>query len=396
MPTTPFERWVTRLLAWLAEVEGTGTDASFADDGQGGPAATPEHPVRGPIDQPDPARSPAPDFNALALELFSLQFQHVEPYRRYCEHLGQTPDRVADWSAIPCIPAAGFKEFDLTSLPAQDRQTVFHSSGTTGHRPGRHYHSPASLELYEGSLLPWFARHLLPDRPRMRILSLVPSASEAPNSSLAHMLTTVLRHHGTASSLSVGRVGTDGNWHLDLDQTLAELEAACTHSEPLLLAGTAFGFVYLLDALSKQRLRIALPAESRLMETGGYKGRSRALSKPELYSALTRTLGIPATHVVSEYGMSELSSQAYDRQVGELSARRFRFPPWCAGRVVSPETGLGAAPGEIGLLQVVDLANARSVLAVQTEDLAIARQDGFDYAGRAGAAEGRGCSLMHP
>ena len=396
MATTSFEPWVIRLLAWLDWAGSADDAASLADHPPGGPGPAPEHPLCSAPNQPDAARESAPDFNALALELFALQFLHVEPYRRYCEHLGQSPDCVSNWSAIPCIPAAGFKEFDLTSLPAQDRRTVFHSSGTTGHHPGRHYHSPASLELYERSLRPWFARHLLPDRPRMRILSLVPPASQAPNSSLAHMLTTVLRHHGTSPSLSAGRVGPDGIWSLDLDRILAELESACTNAEPLLLTGTAFGFVHLLDALSKRRLRTTLPAGSRLMETGGYKGRSRALSKTALHSALTRTLGIPEPHIVSEYGMSELSSQAYDRPVGGSPPRRFRFPPWCAWRVISPETGQSAALGETGLLQVIDLANAFSVLAVQTEDLAIAREDGFDYAGRARAAEGRGCSLMHP
>jgi len=340
-------------------------------------------------------QEPAPGFNDLALDLFALQFRLVEPYQRYCEHLGLTPNRVSEWSAIPCIPTAGFKEFELTSLPKHERTTAFHSSGTTGQNPGRHVHSPASLRLYERSLIPWFKQHLLPDRPRMRILSLVPPAGEAPHSSLAHMLTTVLQCLGDPRSRHAGCLTNQATWELDLQCILDELNSACTESCPLLIAGTAFGFVHLLDALNQRRQQFALPPGSRLMETGGYKGRSRSLPKARLHAALTRTLGITATHIVSEYGMSELSSQAYDRPVGNASPPRFRFPPWCMPRVVSPETGLEVASGETGLLHVIDLANTFSVLAVQTEDLAIKREDGFDFVGRARAAEARGCSLMH-
>ncbi len=396
MQQSTFEVWVTRLLGWLDEAGRTGVAPPDGDHPPGDPATAPGDPAGHPTGQPKPDRQPSPAFNTLALELFALQFQRVEPYRRYCEHLGRTPDHLSDWRAIPCIPTAGFKEFDLTSLPPDNRPKVFYSSGTTGQQVSRHYHSDASLEIYEHSLLPWFARHLLPDRPSMRILSLVPPTAEAPNSSLAHMLTAVLRRHGTAPSHGACHISPQGTWDLDLDLVLRELQSACAANEPLLLTGTAFGFVHLLEALGNRRLRVVLPAGSRLMETGGYKGRSRALAKAELYSALTRALGIPEANIVSEYGMSELSSQAYDRQAGKLSPRRLRFPPWCAPRVVSPETGAGVEPGESGLLEVIDLANAFSVLAVQTEDLAIAHEDGFEYAGRACAAEVRGCSLMHP
>jgi hypothetical protein len=209
------------------------------------------------------------------------------------------------------------------------------------------------------------------------------------------MVATVLQRLGSPQSRHAAHLTNQATWELDLDAILDELNSACAESSPLLIAGTAFGFVHLLDALSLRHQQFALPPGSRLMETGGYKGRSRSLPKAQLHAALTRSLGINATHIVSEYGMSELSSQAYDRQVGESSTPRFRFPPWCGSRVVSPETGREVARGQTGLLQVFDLANAFSVLAVQTEDLAIQHEDGFDYVGRARATEARGCSLMH-
>ncbi len=133
------------------------------------------------------------------------------------------------------------------------------------------------------------------------------------------------------------------------------------------------------------------------METGGYKGRSRNLPQAELHALLTRYLGVPPSHIVCEYGMSELSSQAYDWQAEDGTrneARVFRFPPWARARVVSPETGREVAEGETGLIQVFDLANVRSVMAIQTEDLARRRGTAFELLGRPDATEPRGCSLM--
>ena len=125
------------------------------------------------------------------------------------------------------------------------------------------------------------------------------------------------------------------------------------------------------------------------METGGYKSRSRSLPKAELHSLITEWLGVPPSQVVCEYGMSELSSQAYDCELGKAdrrvrsNSRIFHFPPWARAQVVSPETGREVAEGETGLIRVFDLANVFSVMAIQTEDLAVRRGDGFELIGRA-------------
>jgi hypothetical protein len=124
------------------------------------------------------------------------------------------------------------------------------------------------------------------------------------------------------------------------------------------------------------------------METGGYKGRSREVPKGELRGLISKFLGVGEPGIVTEYGMSELSSQAYDR------AGVFQFPPWARAQVVSPETGAEAGEGETGLLRVFDLGNIWSVMAVQTEDLAARRGNGFELLGRSAESEPRGCSLM--
>ncbi len=135
------------------------------------------------------------------------------------------------------------------------------------------------------------------------------------------------------------------------------------------------------------------------METGGYKNRSRSMPKTELHSLITKFLGVPAENIICEYGMSELSSQAYDSIQSskfkvQNSERQFHFPPWARVQIISPETGREVADGETGLIRIFDLANMFSVAAIQTEDLGIRRGDGFELIGRAQLAKPRGCSLM--
>jgi hypothetical protein len=163
-----------------------------------------------------------------------------------------------------------------------------------------------------------------------------------------------------------------------------------------------------LDYLVARDRRVELSAGSLVMETGGYKNRSRALPKAELHALITERLGVPRENIICEYGMSELSSQAYDvasdkrhgtREGGvsrhsSLVTRHFSFPPWARVQIISPETGTKVAEGETGLIRVFDLANVFSVMAIQTEDLGIRRGDGFELIGRAQLAEPRGCSLM--
>jgi Acyl-protein synthetase, LuxE len=375
------------------------------------------------------------DFEALAKQLFALQFEHNGAYRRLCEARGARPDTVAHWTDIPAAPTSAFKEFDLSCLPVEERTTVFHSSGTTGQPPSRHFHNARSLALYEASLLRWFAVHLLPRRmtgsagipagvwlhgwdagrnagaPDARagkpatcgLAVLTPPPSQAPHSSLVHMFETIRREAGWEGSAFVGKVAKDGAWTLDAGAALERLRAASGSGQPLLMLGTAFSFVQLLDHLADRDLCFQLPPGSCVLETGGYKGRSRSLPKPALHSLITQRLGIPSTHIVCEYGMSELSSQAYHWEIGGVAAESpglansdisFRFPPWARVQIVSPETGLEAGQGETGLIRVFDLANVYSVMAIQTEDLGIRRGDGFELVGRAAEAEARGCSLM--
>jgi hypothetical protein len=340
-------------------------------------------------------------FNELALELFAMQFAHNRAYRGFCEARKVTPVSVTHWSSIPAMPAVGFKELELTSLPGEERTRVFHSSGTTGQQSSRHFHNAESIAIYEASLLPWFQAHLLPERNlKISFVALTPPPEQAPHSSLAHMFETVGHEPSPHDFVFTGTVGRDGAWGVDLEKTLAVLHECTTANRPVLLLGTAFGFVHLLDFLAGKNIALKLPTGSRALETGGYKGRSRTMPKAELHELITQRLGVLPLRIVCEYGMSELSSQAYDLRIQDQNVpvespeRIFKFPPWARVQIVSPETGREVREGETGLIRIFDLANVRSVMAIQTEDLGIRRDDGFELVGRAAIAEPRGCSLM--
>jgi hypothetical protein len=338
-------------------------------------------------------------FNRLALDLFQAQLEHNAAYRKFCQRRGCLSP--SHWREIPAIPAVAFKELELTSIPLAERSTVFHSSGTSEHRPSRHYHHAASLALYEASLWPWFQRHFGDARSVSRLLFLTPSPRQAPHSSLVHMFDTVRQAFTDRPSAFLGKVEPEtGAWTLPLERLLTMLRSAANLGESVGILGTAFQFVHLLDDLSERGEIIALPPGSRVMETGGYKGRSRALPRETLHEMIRHRLGIPTSHILSEYGMSELSSQAYNRVVSETpiceseTLPSFLFPPWARVEIISPETHREVADGEAGLIRIVDLANVWSVLAVQTEDLGLRRGAGFELLGRSAQAEPRGCSLQ--
>jgi hypothetical protein len=250
-----------------------------------------------------------------------------------------------------------------------------------------------TLELYEASLLPTFCRFMFPefllpeDRAAMRVLA--PSQIEQPDSSLSHMFRVVLDALGEPESdFDVE------NGELLFDRVLTVLVESAASEVPITLCGTAFAFVHLIDHMNERGVLIGLPSASRIMETGGFKGRSREIPSTELYAEFKRVLGIPAERIVNQYGMTELGSQFYDSVIRAPSEPRRKLgPPWARVVVVDPETGHQAATGHVGSIVVIDLANTGSVLALRTGDLGRAVLDGFEVIGRGPGEDARGCSI---
>jgi hypothetical protein len=329
-------------------------------------------------------------FEELALELFSHQFERCEPFARFCRSRGCTPSSVSSWREIPAVPTGAFKEMALRSFPAERGCHVFRTSGTSTRKRGELHLD--TLALYEASLLPSFERHLLPDLgegERMRMAILAPSPQEAPDSSLSHMFGVVLERCGDRESGFL----VEGD-QLQTARLLDGLERAAAGGVAALVCGTAFALVHLLEAMESAGRRIALPAGSRAMETGGFKGRSRELGRDELYRRLHSALGLPPDRIVNQYGMTELGSQFYDSVLRfPGTPRRKLGPPWARVRIIDPESEEEAPHGEIGVVTILDLANTGSVLAVRSADLGRAVGDGFEVLGREPGAEARGCSV---
>lgn len=341
-------------------------------------------------------------FNDYSLELTALQSRANPRFSAWMNKSNRGVSRMHHWNKIPAISTHAFKVLDWSCVPELDRTRVFYSSGTTGDETSKHWHSDASLELYEELLLLWFREHPPWDLKQLMVkecVFLTPEPSRVPHSSLVHMFSTIAKDLPEAvPHRFIGQLAEDGTWGLPMEQTIQMLGEL---KHPVCLFGTAFLFVHLLDYMEKEDRQLTLPEGSMVFETGGYKGKSREIPKEQLYMQLAVGLGMEKRHFICEYGMSELSSQAYDVQIESehmstfgATPRRFQFPPWARCRVISPETGLEVGYGETGMVHVIDLANIWSCLSVLTEDVAIRHQDGFELIGRSVDAVPRGCSLM--
>jgi hypothetical protein len=323
-------------------------------------------------------------FEHIALELFAYQYRHNTAYRRLSDVYGAEPTSVREWRAIPAVPAGAFKEARLATFPPEEEIATFRTSGSTTERRGELHLD--TLDLYEASLRATFGAWICPDVERIRFAVLAPSARDAPDSSLSHMFDVAVREHGTRGSRFW--LGPDG-W--DPDALTGDLRGA---REPVALVGTAFAFVHLLDHLAARGERLELPEGSRIMETGGFKGRSREMPREELHALLARELGVPPCRIVNQYGMCELGSQFYEPSIATgTETTTKRVPPWVRTRAVDPSTLEDVPAGRTGILVHYDLANTGSVLAVQTSDLGRIVGGGFEVFGRAVGAGLRGCSL---
>jgi hypothetical protein len=309
----------------------------------------------------------AGEFDKLSIALFEYQFAHNKPYRRLCEGLKVLPSTIRSWRDIPAVPAAAFKRFDLTCRPIAECPTVFYSSGTTTQEASRHWMDADALHLYETSLRVGYKDAIGGTK---EIWALMPSAQAAPHSSLSHML---------------GALGAKRWFWEDADDLAEALRLAGDRS--IALFGTAFYFV---DYFDQHVEPIDLPTGSIIIETGGYKGRTREVPREELYRLFTERFGVRTDLCYGEYGMCEMASQFYSQ--GALGS--FRGLHWVRTRSIDPISGQDACHGSPGLLRHYDLANFNSVMAIQTQDLGVIQPDGsFTLLGRAPQAEVRGCSL---
>jgi hypothetical protein len=329
------------------------------------------------------------EFRDLALQAFTLQFDRIPAFRAFCEGRGRTPRTVKRWEDVPPVPASAFKRLELCAGDSGPPEAVFRTSGTTRGEAERGRHPVPRLELYRRSLLPPFRAHVMAARGRIRFVSLVPSPDELPHSSLSFMVGAAATELASDVDWLVDAAGV-----LDLARLRAIARRAAHAREPILLLGTALALLNALDRLRGESLG-QLPPGSRIMETGGFKGSGREISRADLYARLSEATGLRPERIVSEYGMTELLSQLYEPVLSEGPGARGTHvpPPWLKVRALDPVTLEEMPPGEEGLLCFFDLANAGSVCHVLTEDVGSVVQGRVRLAGRAPGAEARGCSL---
>ncbi len=329
-------------------------------------------------------------FDDLALQVFAHQFDSIPAYRRVCEQRNRTPDNVGDWRDIPPVPTLAFKELDLCCAPPE---RVFLTTGTTTAAQRRGRHALPDLRLYRAAAVTGLKEFLFPDVANMRLLSLIPSTSERPESSLAQMVSWAMDEFASAGS----GVFADAE-HVDIDGFAAALRDSERDGAPACIFTTTGTLIRVFDYYRIHGWNFRLPHGSRLMDTGGAKGAPRPMSAHGVLQATWSTFAIPGYFCANEYGMAELSSQFYDnvirdRYAGRGTHRAKAGPHWVRTMVLDPVTLREVPPGTSGLLCHVDLANTGTALAVLTEDVGRTVADGFELLGRAVGAETRGCSL---
>ena len=310
------------------------------------------------------------DFNRVALAVFRHQFKHNSVYRSFCDLLYKHPSDVKTLKQIPFLPIQFFKSHKVVST-TKPSEATFTSSGTTGSIVSKHFVS--DLEIYKHSFRYGF-KSFYGAVEDYTVLALLPSYLEREGSSLVYMANDMIEQSKQPES---------GFYLHDLEalkNTLLRLEAK---AEKTLLIGVSYA---LLDLIESHSFNLK---HTIVMETGGMKGQRKELVKSELHSILRHGFGIDKIH--SEYGMTELLSQAYSKGDGV-----FEMPSWMKILTRDPEDALSIQPiGKSGGVNVIDLANINSCAFIATQDLGRIHVNGsFEILGRFDESDIRGCNLM--
>lgn len=310
------------------------------------------------------------DFDEISLEVFSYQFQHNPVYKEFCLLLQRTPQNVFLVEDIPFLPIEFFKKKKIVSSRAKTEIT-FTSSGTTGNTTSKHY--VTDLRVYEESFFKAF-KEFYGNPEEMVILALLPSYLERQGSSLIYM----------ADSLIKRSKHPESGFYLDnLNALQEQLKVLDKNGKKILLLGVSFALLDLVETYNFQL------KNTTIMETGGMKGKRKEMIREELHTVLANGFGVSKIH--SEYGMTELLSQAYSTGDGI-----FETPAWMRLLIRDPEDALNYLPhNKTGGINVIDLANFNSCSFIATQDLGRKKDKNLtEILGRFDNSDIRGCNLL--
>ncbi|MGZ8508974.1 MAG: LuxE/PaaK family acyltransferase [Chitinophagaceae bacterium] len=318
-------------------------------------------------------------FENLALEIFRFQYENNTVYQQYVNALQVPAERVQSLDQIPFLPIRFFKSHRV-STTSFDATAIFESSGTTGGINSRHF--VKDVELYRASCMQGFELFYGPVN-EWCIIGLLPSYLERQNSSLVYMVNEFIRQSDNTNS---------GFYLNEFEQLFNLLKQLSDEKQKTLLIGVTFGLLDFAEAYSS-RFYQQLFNHTVIMETGGMKGRRKEMIRQEVHAILKNSFHVPAIH--SEYGMTELLSQAYSGGDGI-----FKCPPWMKVLVRDEEDPLTIKRREAGrfisgAINIIDLANIFSCSFIATDDAGkVFPDDSFEVLGRIDNSDLRGCSLM--
>jgi hypothetical protein len=309
-------------------------------------------------------------FNEEAVGIFRRQYYQNPVYHRYVDSIGRNSGDITEYRQIPFLPVAFFKTHRVF-CGEQQAEKVFLSSGTTGMQRSRH--EVADLGIYRESLLRGF-ENLYGPLPDYDIFALMPSPEENPDSSLIFMVSEWMDKAGSEIS---------GFYLRNFEKLAHILSGYNSNGRKPLLIGLSYALLEFAPGIN-----ISHP-DLIIMETGGMKGRRKEMIREEVHEFLKENFGVETIH--SEYGMTELLSQAYSSGNGQFLA-----PPWMKILIRDPGDPFQLFPDEkTGCINIIDLANISSCSFIATEDLGRTHPDGsFEVLGRFDSSEVRGCNLM--
>lgn len=310
--------------------------------------------------------SNATQFESLALKTFEFQYNHNAVYRNYCQLIGRDIKEVSSIKNIPFLPIQFFKTQKVKSF-SEEASLLFESSGTTGMERSKHYVFDPTI--YELSFMAGFELKYGSIEDYI-IVGLLPSYLENKHSSLIYMVDHLIQKSNHPMS----------GYYLNNKQQIQGLVDDYKTERKILIIGVSYALLDLADTA------VDLNGIT-LMETGGMKGRRKEMTKAELHSRLRTAFNVSQIH--SEYGMTELLSQAYSS-----SDQTFECPPWMKILLRDRTDPFHLKEGKAGAINVIDLANVFSCSFIETEDLGRFNSKGFEVLGRLDQADIRGCNLL--